>query len=298
MIAILAALETELRGLRRHLRGGHTSKHRGMTITEGYLPGKLSRLPVYGAPAFRGRERHLYAGGGAGTEVVLIAMGMGRACAEPAADYALAHYKPAALVTAGFAGAVVRNLRAGDVVICARQYGLRRWPSDPLAERVTGGAERAERLLEGPISSDRHLVALWEKAAPVLQRQRVGRRRPNVVIGATLTVPELVTGRQMKEWLGLQFAVVVVDMESYWVAQRAAEQQVPFVNVRAVSDTFEQQLPALAGLVDAHGRPQGRAMGAYLLRHPRHIDDLCLLGIRSQRAVHALTRALLAVAAG
>jgi|GEM_PF-642983 adenosylhomocysteine nucleosidase len=310
MIAILAALETELRGLRRHLRRSHTVQHECMTIVEGFLANDLrSRFSGQAHPVLRllmTRAASAANGqgsdgraGGKGSEVVLVTSGMGRQSAEQAADYVLTHYKPAALLTAGFAGAVVRNLRAGDVIICTQQYGLNHMPSYLPAAAPFHKVGQAQRgadeafALEGPISSDQRLVSLWKQALPTRRYWRGSHSLARVARGAALTVPELVTDRQMKEWLGWQFAVVVIDMESYWVAQRAAARGVPFLNIRAVSDTLDQQLPPLMDLVDRQGQPHTRAMCGYLWRHPRQIGNLCLLGIHSWRAARALTRALL-----
>jgi len=299
MIAVLAALEIEISGLRRHVRDRRMVMHKHMRITEGYLWTnrhalvQQNWLRADSADDVVGSRGHT-SGEVTRLPIVLVASGMGRNCAELAAEYVLTHYQPTVLVIVGFGGAIIHKLAVGDVVICAEHYGL---DTMPLGQ--------SSIALEGPIKSDHRLVDM---------ARRIGAgnngAKSRLTIGATLTVPEIVTDRRTKEWLGWQFAAIVVDMESYWAARLAAERRVPLLTIRAVSDTLDQPLPDLSALVDAHGRPRPGALWRYLVWGPRppfatHPSatlapqatrkDLWLLGMRSRQAARELTRMLLAL---
>ncbi|MGM0366325.1 MAG: hypothetical protein ACQEP5_07285, partial [Actinomycetota bacterium] len=53
----------------------------------------------------------------------------------------------------------------------------------------------------------------------------------------------LADSREMKAELHKNFGVQAVDMESYYICRQAAVQNIPFMVIRAVSDTAEQDLP-------------------------------------------------------
>ena len=93
MIAILAALETELSPLRESVKGASDLELPECRVTKGLL----SELPV-----------------------LLVRTGMGRTRAESAIRVVLERYDVKQVVSMGFAGGLRRELRVGDVVACDR----------------------------------------------------------------------------------------------------------------------------------------------------------------------------------
>ncbi|HEY7347214.1 MAG TPA: hypothetical protein VH599_02760 [Ktedonobacterales bacterium] len=255
MIIALAALEGELAGIRRHMKIAHTCSIGEALIEEGYL---------------------------AGQECLLVQSGMGRQRAEYALQSVLQRYKPTAVLSLGFCGALAAKLRAGDLVVCSQLLALLTMPS-PLRPAPSVGM----------LNCENHLV----KRALHIDVPRTGgltrflmlRRRARPVGGGCLTVPSIASHRQVKEWLSWNFTGAVVDMESYWLGSLAQEAGVPFLAVRAVTDPLTESLPPLDGLVDAFGRTKKRAMSRYLLAHPLVTGELARLGLHTRRAQKSLT---------
>src|SRR5215831_19080282 len=104
MMIVVAALDTELAGIRRQLELAN-SFHVGAVRME------------------RGRL--------GGQDCVLVQSGMGRERAEQALRAVLAQYQPVAILSLGFCGALDATLRVGDLVVCSPVGALLTLPSGP-----------------------------------------------------------------------------------------------------------------------------------------------------------------------
>jgi adenosylhomocysteine nucleosidase len=141
----------------------------------------------------------------------LLVTGEGIANAERKLSEALRQSRPRAVVWIGFAGALAASLRIGDLVLISRVEG------------------RSEAL---PPTT---LVRAAE-SMPV-ERMRTG---------VAVTVEDIVCASGEKQRLAKSVSegeLAVVDMESSAVARVCAEQHLPFLIVRAVSDLFDEDLP-------------------------------------------------------
>jgi hypothetical protein len=84
-----------------------------------------------------------------------------------------------------------------------------------------------------------------------------------------------------------------VDMESDAVRNLAAEAGVPFIGLRAISDTADEALdPAVLRMVDQYGKVKPLAAFAALSRRPAMLGKLMRLGRSSRIAGENLSRAL------
>jgi adenosylhomocysteine nucleosidase len=104
MILVVAALDTELAGIRRH-----------MEIADTFNVGEV-------------RMEHGRLGG---QDYLLVQSGMGRQHAEQALRAVLAQYQPVAILSLGFCGALSATLRVGDLVVCSPVGALLTMPSGP-----------------------------------------------------------------------------------------------------------------------------------------------------------------------
>jgi adenosylhomocysteine nucleosidase len=104
MMIVVAALDTELAGIRRHLE-----------LADSFHAGEV-------------RMEHGQLGG---QDCVVVQSGMGRQRAEQALRAVLAQYHPVAVLSLGFCGAVAATLRAGDLVVCSPVGALLTLPSGP-----------------------------------------------------------------------------------------------------------------------------------------------------------------------
>ena len=134
--------------------------------------------------------------------------------------------QPRGVLMLGFAGAVDRKLKTGDVVISSRYY-----LDDPdEGFLVPGSAIRQSAI-----------IAAVNTGLPVTYLD-------------SLTVDAIVATPEAKAELAGCYPVGIVEMEDYWLAMAARESGVPFISARVVLDTAQQSLPSyLMGL--SQGRP-------------------------------------------
>jgi adenosylhomocysteine nucleosidase len=104
MVIVVAALDSELAGIRRHLELADSYYVDEVRMEHGRLGGK---------------------------DCVLVQSGMGRQRAEQALRAVLAQYHPVAVLSLGFCGALDATLRVGDLVVCSPVGALLTLPSEP-----------------------------------------------------------------------------------------------------------------------------------------------------------------------
>jgi adenosylhomocysteine nucleosidase len=209
---------------------------------------------------------HMYRGEHRGRDVLLVQTGVGRQKAETATELVLGRYTVTALVSFGFAGALAEQLKVGDMVICSTLH------------YATGPQQEATRPRS--YRSDERLLRLASQAL-----EDTGLRP---CIGSGVTVPKVVSSPDEKQELGRAFQAHIVDMESYWIARIASDMQIPFVAVRAISDTEHDTLPPFDEILTPESEWQWGKAISYFLRHPQHLT--ALLGL--SRNVRAARRNL------
>ncbi len=233
---LLGAVNAETEGLQRSMAVEQATTGPGCRLLEGTLGGK---------------------------DIVLARTGPGMRRAEEIGRFILANYRADAVVSFGLGGALVEDLRAGDLVVCCRCY----------SESSTGAGLFRD--------ADPELLCL---ATQVESWDRTGIR-----FGRGISLDRLVTDPEEKRAMGNRFGVQVVDMESYWVAGVASERRVPFLAVRAVSDTLSQRLPPFDRFLNPQGGWLGRRAALHFLSHPRDAMSLPWVFANSKRAVRNLT---------
>lgn len=95
MIAMLAALEEEIKGLRKRMSVTRRLEHQGCWVWEGTFQGK---------------------------EVLLARTGVGRRRSQAGATFVTGSYHPGAMISFGFAAGITPELKGGDVVVCSAVY--------------------------------------------------------------------------------------------------------------------------------------------------------------------------------
>jgi adenosylhomocysteine nucleosidase len=192
---------------------------------------------------FRGALHHAGRGGVApaeylignigAEEVIVLHTGVGDEAATRRTETLLAAVKPRYLIAAGFAGALDRRLRVGDLVIATNVSGRE------LRDRASALLDGEPGVFFGP------------------------------VVGSQIPVEEV----SEKAALGRMSQGIAVDMETASVAGASARVGVPFLAVRAISDAADQSLPVpFAECFDLdRQRPRPLALLRFLRRHPRRI---------------------------
>ncbi len=203
--------------------------------------------------------------------------GMGAERADAACRLAIERYRPELVVSAGFAGAARPGASAGDTVLCTRIWAL----SGPPETWSAGGA-RSRTLIDAD-----GMAALGGAAAGA-----------GADWGECVTVDRLCADRGHKAWLGEALGVDVIDMESYWVSEAAAERGLPHMVVRTVLDPAEEPLPSFAVMAAERGEIRSaRAAAAHLVGRPGELPGLLRLWMCARRASSGLGRALATLAA-
>jgi len=104
-----------------------------------------------------------------------------------------------------------------------------------------------------------------------------------------VTTPDIITTPTGKQNLGSRTGAIAVDMESYWVARAISNRGIPFLAIRAISDTQEESLSILHEILDEEGNPIARRLAAHLIQKPGSVVALAKLARNAGRARRALT---------
>ena len=201
----------------------------------------------------------------------LVVSGVGRERAQRATQQLLSSGSPPSLIiSAGFAGGVRSHLRPGELILCRRLYAP-----------VEGQGQASEY-----IDAQDSLIGKAQEAL-----ESTGLRYS---VGASMALQRVASSHE-KQWLGDNYPVDVVDMESYWVAATAAEQGVPCLALRAVLDPLEESLPALDLDFTREGGSGWRSALGYVVKRPWKIPSLIRLSGEAGAAQGQLSRALSAV---
>ncbi len=207
------------------------------------------RLMVVAGIDFLGDCR-IYRGSYCGHEFLLVNHGVGKRRTLSAVRTLLDRYPVTAIVSIGYAGGLLPGCHTGDLYLCSRISCA----EDPVAVSHY---------------SDSRLLSLAD-----------GCKMPGVCRGTGVTASRLVSSPDDKQILREASKADIVDMESYWIARLAAENGIPFIIARAVSDAAGDTFPEL---------PSYRWHQAirYFIWHPLQGWRL-YRGMR--RARHSLTR--------
>jgi len=183
-------------------------------------------------------------------EIALLATGEGPRNAERALRAWLSQQQARAIINIGLAGALSPSLQAGDLLIA----------------REIRGPDRAFDASRSP---------LFQTAA----------RLDGVRIGTAITVDEIACKATDKQRLAEEFAVTDtawVDMESLAVAAVCDELQLPYLILRAISDSFDEDLPLdFNRCRDREGRVSPRKVVQAALARPRAFKGLMALSRRT-----------------
>ncbi len=121
---------------------------------------------------------------------------------------------------------------------------------------------------------------------------------PPCRVGTILCTGEIAATPRAKAELFRRTGSAAVEMEADVVRKLARENHLPFLHVRAISDTAAESLnPSVMGLVDSVGRPKPLAVGRTLLRQPGLIPELNRLRQASNRATKSLATIVGAIVA-
>jgi adenosylhomocysteine nucleosidase len=116
-----------------------------------------------------------------------------------------------------------------------------------------------------------------------------GNTQALIVEGALLSLAEPLTTPLSKSQAWARTGAIAIDMESFAIAQVAADQGVKFAVARVVVDTAADRLPGLVlQATDVRGEVDYRRLASGLLRRPPELLALLRLAQRYRVALHSL----------
>ncbi|MGE5295706.1 MAG: hypothetical protein ACM3VT_12830 [Solirubrobacterales bacterium] len=196
------------------------------------------------------------------TPVVMVQSGMGKDSAERAVNLLLTRRRIGPLLSIGFAGGLADGLDCGQVVLCS-SFRCDRDSSEPAYRADARLLSRAQEAFES---------------------------EPALRTGCCLTVSRPVAGPTLRRRAAQAFGADVADMESYWLARLAASHNIPFLGVRAITDTERLELSPFDRSVGPDGRIAIAAVIGALVRRPWQVNRAVSIARRITRAGEALAR--------
>lgn len=177
-------------------------------------------------------------------EVLTIQTGIGRNGADSIIASILTSYQPSAILSLGFGGALIPDLKIGDLVICASVVS---------EDEIYGTSAN-------PYCADEYLVHCTVKA--------VDRNGLKWLRGTGITISKLASDAKKKHRLRDRIQAEVCEMEDYWIARVASDCGIPFLAVRVIYDEIGTVLPEYDRMVDRQGNMKLDRTMAYVLTHP------------------------------
>jgi adenosylhomocysteine nucleosidase len=196
--------------------------------------------------------------------IILVRTGMGKDSALSALKEALSLTVPSLILSIGYAGGLDLKLKVGDLVLADKILEINQAIS-----------------LSKTYSLDPKQLDLFERLD--------SNKKIIIYRGTLITVNQVIADSSAKQELGASHKALAVDMETSSLISYAIENKIPFVSVRAISDTMEQSLINISSVVDDGGKVSKIKAGWYAVTHPSVIKSFMSLRIQSQKATTNLT---------
>lgn len=232
MLVIVAALRRELAGIERLLEIQQRTRLGEALVAEGRANG---------------------------TAMALVHSGIGKTRSVAATEAAVQKYRPTAVLSVGFSGALAMEVRGGELSV---------------PERLE--AEGMPSLRPDPELRAASLRAMEEELLPFQ-------------VGVVVSMPAVMPGPTEKARLAAAYpAALMVDMESYWVGSAAEAAGVPFLAVRTASDGAGETLPGYEAFLDEMGEVRPLRAAWYYLTRPWHLSSAPGLAANASRGTKNL----------
>ncbi len=198
----------------------------------GYFEDRLENAEHLHGHGFR-----LVSGSLNGQEFLSIVTGMGIRNAQSVMETVCRSHQPRLVISSGFAGGLDPSLPKGGLFLADEILPA----AELVGEKLEGKLSENGAFLEGFRRSEKELlsVSLRLRAEDIPKELRSKCR----VGGRLLTVSSAVGDPKDKRELAFGYRAQVVDMESWAAARVCREMGLPFLSLRAVSDTADETLP-------------------------------------------------------
>ena len=205
MLAVMGALDEEVAHLRDDMKITDETEHAGIQVTHG---------------SFKN------------VDIVLAKSGIGKANATICTQMLIDLYKPTSMLFSGVAGGLLPNMRVGDVVVASH---LIQYDMDLTAfGRRHGELPGRDRLIECDPVMVQEAGSSFDTAFP---DPGVG---PNLMLGTIASGDRFIQDQKTLRWLQREFSALATEMEGAAFGYTCHLNEVPFVVIRGLSDTADQ----------------------------------------------------------
>lgn len=195
-------------------------------------------------------------------ELLLLKTGMGKENTILAVSYVLEKYPVSKVISLGFAGALIDDLKPGDLVFYSQIIAIDN--PEPIKPDV-----KLLSLIDSMIGSKNSKISIYK--------------------GHSFTSDHIVYEPDQKRKYKEEYGCIAVDMESYWVGYASGKHNVPFVCMRAISDTTRQRIPKVIELFGSGEKLSAVVLIRYLAMRPSEIFSLFSLCKNAYLARKSLT---------
>ena len=196
---------------------------------------------IQAAMTVSGRQTHAgietVRGDFGGVEIVLAQCGVGKVNATICTQMLIDHYQPGALVFSGVAGGLLPNMRVGDVVIASHliQYDMDLTAFGRRHGEVPG---QDNRMIESDPDLVQKAAAAFDAAFPAPAPDPAA--GPRLLLGTVVSGDRFIQDPETLRWLQREFSALATEMEGAAVGYTCGLNEVPFVVIRALSDTASE----------------------------------------------------------
>ena len=236
--------------------------------------------------------------------LVIVESGMGMEKAAEATDALMQIFRPARVISAGFAGALTPSLEKNQIVIPNRMICQENGQSyDLLEKRISSGTGKEGSAAEGSAAECSENIENPEEtksSVPVAdcRQEAVSSKLPDLsryATGTLLTATHLIDSTEEKKKLAKEFNASLVDMETWSVWAICQKWSVPFLPIRVIYDTldevFSPEIKNVSQSTESAARLTGAIFGA-ILRRPSSVVDMFKMNNASVTASDILAKAI------
>lgn len=196
-----------------------------------------------------------------GRRLLIARTGVGRKAMAKAISYCLTQYHPEFCLHVGYCGGADPSFQAGDLLIAT-------------AVADKGGNKELE-----PEES------YTGRAVDICRTKKLKART-----GRLLTVDEAILSPHEKAFVGTQYGIHAIDMESFSFAAACQSQAIPYLIVRAVLDPLDMEFPDMGDIVDGGGVTRLASIARHVIKKPRDIFKLPRVEYLASEARGAITQ--------
>ncbi|MHA1599338.1 MAG: 5'-methylthioadenosine/adenosylhomocysteine nucleosidase [Alphaproteobacteria bacterium] len=206
MLAVIGAMKEEIDLIKTAMTVSATQTHAGIETVQGEF---------------------------GGVEIVLAQCGIGKVNATICTQMLIDYFQPGALVFSGVAGGLLPNMQVGDVVIASHliQYDMDLTAFGRRHGEVPG---QDSRMVESDPGLVQKAATAFDAAFPA------SAAGPSLMLGTVVSGDRFIQDPETLRWLQREFSALATEMEGAAVGYTCGLNGVPFVIIRALSDTASE----------------------------------------------------------